>query len=58
MSSAPLAAKGPRSGVSAGLAATDRYLDPPAEENFTNHGTTSHLAVHFERDLTGADRSA
>jgi outer membrane cobalamin receptor len=43
-------------GVSAGLAATDRYLDPPTEENFTNHGTTSHFAVHFERDLTGADR--
>ena len=43
-------------GVSAGLAATDRYLDPPAEENFTNRGTTSHLAVHVERDLTGADR--
>ena len=43
-------------GVSAGLAATDRYLDPPAEENFTNRGTTSHLAVHVERDLTDADR--
>ena len=43
-------------GVSAGLAATDRYLDPPAEENFSNHGTTSHLAVHVERDLTDADR--
>jgi outer membrane cobalamin receptor len=42
--------------VGAGLAATDRYLDPPAEENFTNHGTTSHLAVHVERDLTDADR--
>src|SRR6266850_2100716 len=42
--------------VSAGLAATDRYLDPPGEENFTNHGTTSHLAAHLERDLTDADR--
>ena len=43
-------------GVSAGLAATDRYLDPPVEENFTNRGTTSHLAVHVEHDLTDADR--
>ena len=42
--------------VSAGLAATDRYLDPPVEENYTNHGTTSHVAVHFERDLTDVDR--
>jgi hypothetical protein len=43
-------------GVSAGLAATNRYLDPPVEENDTNRGTTSHAAVHFERDLTDADR--
>jgi outer membrane cobalamin receptor len=42
--------------VSAGLAATDRYLDPPVEDNFTNHGTASHVAVHAERDLTDADR--
>ena len=42
--------------VSAGLAATDRYLDPPVEDNFTNRGTTSHLAVHVERDLTDSDR--
>jgi hypothetical protein len=43
-------------GVSAGVAATDRYLDPPVEENFTNLGTTSHLAVHVERDLSDAGR--
>jgi outer membrane cobalamin receptor len=42
--------------VSAGLAATDRYLDPPAQENYSNRGTTSHLAAHLERDLTEADR--
>lgn len=42
--------------VTAGLAATDRYLDPPAEENFTNHGTTSHVAGRLEHDLTAADR--
>jgi outer membrane cobalamin receptor len=42
--------------VSAGLAVTDRYLDPPVEENYTNRGTTSHFAAHLERDLTDADR--
>jgi outer membrane cobalamin receptor len=42
--------------VGAGLAGTDRYLDPPVEENDTNRGTTTHVAVHFERDLTDADR--
>lgn len=42
--------------VSAGLAETDRYLDPPVEQNYTNRGTTSHVAVHFERDATDADR--
>ena len=42
--------------VTAGVAGTDRYLDPPIEENATNHGSTSHVAVHFERDATDADR--
>jgi hypothetical protein len=42
--------------AAAGLAATGRYLDPPVEDNFTNHGTTSHATVRVERDLTAADR--
>ena len=42
--------------VTAGVAATDRYLDPPVEENDTNRGTTSHLTLHFERDLSDDDR--
>jgi hypothetical protein len=42
--------------LSAGVATTDRYLDPPVEENFTNHGTTSHLAARVERDVTARDR--
>jgi TonB-dependent receptor-like protein/carboxypeptidase family protein len=42
--------------VTAGAAETDRYLDPPIEENATNHGSTSHVAVHVERDATDADR--
>jgi len=40
----------------AGVADTDRYLDAPVEENFTNHGTTSHLSAHVERDLSAVDR--
>ena len=43
-------------GVSGGGADTDRFLDPPVEENHTNHGTTSHVAVRFESDLTASDR--
>lgn len=42
--------------LSAGVATTDRYLDPPVEENYTNHGTTSHLAARVERDVTDRDR--
>jgi hypothetical protein len=40
----------------AGAATTDRYLDPPVEENDTNHGTTANASVRFERDLAHADR--
>lgn len=29
--------------------ATDRYLDPPVEENYTNHGRASQATVHAER---------
>jgi hypothetical protein len=43
-------------GISASLAHTDRYLDPPVEENFTNAGTGSNVAAHFERELSDADR--
>ena len=42
--------------VSTNLADTDRYLDPPVEENFTNSGTGSNVSAHFERELTDADR--
>lgn len=42
--------------ISASLAHTDRYLDPPVEDNFTNSGTSSNVAGHFERDLSDADR--
>lgn len=42
--------------VSGGLTTTNRYLDPPIEENDTNRGTTSQLAVHLDRDLSDTNR--
>jgi outer membrane cobalamin receptor len=35
---------------------TDRFLDPPVEQNFTNHGTASGFTAHFERDLNDSNR--
>lgn len=43
-------------GVSAESALTDRYLDPPVVDNFTNRATTGSFAAHYERDLTERDR--
>jgi len=37
-------------------ATTDRFLDPPVTQNFTNHGTTGDWMGHFERDLGAHDR--
>jgi hypothetical protein len=35
---------------------TDRYLDPPVLDNFTNRGTAAGFAGSYERDLTDHDR--
>lgn len=35
---------------------TDRYLDPPTTDNFTNHGSSTALTGAIERDLTMTDR--
>lgn len=43
-------------GASAEGGLTDRYLDPPALQNFTNHASSSDFAAHYERDLTTRDR--
>jgi len=43
-------------GADVGAASTDRYLDPPVEENFTNHATITHGTIRFEGDLSEADR--
>lgn len=36
--------------------ATDRYLDPPSLENFTNKASSSGINVRFARDTNGSDR--
>ena len=43
-------------GISAEGALTDRYLDPPVLQNFTNHASSNDFAAHYERDLTDRDR--
>ncbi len=45
-------------GVSGDGAETDRYLNPPVVQNYTNRGTTSDFAARYERDLTPRDRLA
>ena len=42
--------------VAGGAAGTDRYLDPPVEENYTNRGSTANASVHVEHDFTPANR--
>jgi outer membrane receptor protein involved in Fe transport len=42
--------------VTAAGARTDRYLDPPVDENFTNHGSTSRVAARLDHDFSPADR--
>jgi hypothetical protein len=43
-------------GGSASGAMTDRYLNPPVVQNYTNTGTTGDFAVNYERELTERDR--
>ena len=35
---------------------TDRYLDPPVLENFTNRGTAAGFSSSFDRDFSDSDR--
>lgn len=42
--------------VSAAGSTTDRFLDPPVTENYTDHGTTADFMAQYERDLTQKDR--
>jgi outer membrane cobalamin receptor len=43
-------------GTSGTAARTDRYLDPPVEENFTNSGSGGNAAVQFEHEFSPTDR--
>jgi hypothetical protein len=43
-------------GFSANGALTNWYENPVIPQNYTNTGTTSDFAVHYERDLTDRDR--
>jgi TonB dependent receptor-like, beta-barrel/Carboxypeptidase regulatory-like domain len=42
--------------LTAAAATTDRYLDPPVEGSFTNHGSTASASMRFERDLSSSTR--
>jgi outer membrane cobalamin receptor len=35
---------------------TDRYLDPPVLENFTNRGNAGGFSTSYEREFSGSDR--
>src|ERR1700736_2071367 len=35
---------------------TDRYVDPPVLENFTNRGNAGGLSASYEREFSGSDR--
>ncbi len=42
--------------LSADGAVTDRYLNPPVIQNYSNTATTADFAVRYERELTNHDR--
>ena len=44
--------------VSGSGARTDRYLDPPTEDNFTNEGSLRGIGAAYDEQATDADRSA
>ncbi len=43
-------------GFNAEGAMTDRYLNPPVVQNYTNNGTTGDFGASYERDFTNHDR--
>ena len=42
--------------LSASAAATDRYLDPPTEDNFTNHGSLGGVTAAYDEQLSETNR--
>ncbi|PWU11748.1 MAG: TonB-dependent receptor [Terriglobia bacterium] len=45
-------------GASANGLTTDRYLDPPVLENYSNHGSGAGVSGRWERDWGASDRSS
>ena len=45
-------------GATADGARTDRFLNPPVVQNYTNTATTGDFSLRYERDLSDADRLA
>jgi hypothetical protein len=43
-------------GVTADGAMTDRFLNPPVEQNYSNRATTGDFSARYERDFTDRDR--
>lgn len=43
-------------GVTADGAMTDRFLNPPVAQNYSNHATTGDFSARYERDFTDSDR--
>jgi outer membrane cobalamin receptor len=43
-------------GVSADVDQTNRYLNPPVTQNFTNTGTAGDFALRYDRDFSASDR--
>jgi hypothetical protein len=41
---------------SAESAVTDRFLNPPVVQNYTNHATTGDFSARYERDFSESDR--
>src|SRR3989442_2635149 len=44
-------------GISGEAMQTDRYLDPPVEQNYTNRGNGGGLSTMFERQWSDSDRT-
>jgi carboxypeptidase family protein/TonB-dependent receptor-like protein len=42
--------------VTADGAMTDRFLNPPVEQNYSNHATTGDFSVRYERDFSDRNR--
>lgn len=42
--------------ITASAATTDRYLDPPVADNFTNHGSTENASLRLEHNLSSSGR--